>query len=56
MGGYGAGGGTGGMNWLRTGANAADAVAGFLNGRNIRRKLEDLDDALADSRAEVNMK
>ena len=37
-------------NWLRTGANAADAVAGFLNGRNVRRKLEDLDDALLDSR------
>jgi hypothetical protein len=36
--------------WLRTGANAADAVAGFLNGRNVRRKLEDLEDALADSR------
>jgi hypothetical protein len=43
--------GTGGTsNWLRTGANAADAVAGFLNGRNIRRKLDDLDDALTDSR------
>jgi len=42
------GGGTG--RWLRTGANAADAVSGFLNGRNIRRKLEDLDDALLDSR------
>lgn len=37
-------------SWLRTGANAADAVAGFLNGRNIRRKLEDLEDVLADSR------
>ena len=44
----GGGGGTG--RWLRTGANAADAVAGFLNGRNIRRKLEDLEDALLDSR------
>ncbi len=39
-----------GGSWLRTGANAADTVAGFLNGRNIRRKLEDLEDALADSR------
>lgn len=46
----GGGGGGGGGRWLRTGANAADAVAGFLNGRNIRRKLEDLDDALLDSR------
>lgn len=41
---------TGTSGWLRTGANAADAVAGFLNGRNVRRKLEDLEDALADSR------
>ncbi|MFO0576109.1 MAG: hypothetical protein U1A78_19070 [Polyangia bacterium] len=40
----------GGLNWLRTGANAADAVAGFLNGRNIRRKLDDLDDSLVESR------
>ena len=45
------GGSTGGAGrWLRTGANAADAVAGFLNGRNIRRKLDDLEDSLADSR------
>ena len=48
--GGGGGGMGGGSRWLRTGANAADAVAGFLNGRNIRRKLEDLDDALLDSR------
>ena len=48
--GGGGGGGGGGRSWLRTGANAADTVAGFLNGRNIRRKLEDLEDALADSR------
>jgi hypothetical protein len=46
----GGGGGGGGRSWLRTGANAADTVAGFLNGRNIRRKLDDLEDALADSR------
>ena len=50
VGGGGGGGGGGGRSWLRTGANAADTVAGFLNGRNIRRKLEDLEDALADSR------
>lgn len=37
-------------NWLRTGANAAEAVAGFLNGRNVRRKLEDLHDSLEESR------
>ena len=50
VGGGGGAGGGGGRSWLRTGANAADTVAGFLNGRNIRRKLEDLEDALADSR------
>jgi hypothetical protein len=51
VGGGGGGAGMGGSGrWLRTGANAADAVAGFLNGRNIRRKMEDLDDALLDSR------
>lgn len=45
------GGSAGGISgWLRTGANAADAVAGFLNGRNVRRKLDDLQDALNDSR------
>jgi hypothetical protein len=50
VGGGGGAGGGGSRSWLRTGANAADTVAGFLNGRNIRRKLEDLEDALADSR------
>jgi hypothetical protein len=39
-----------GSSWLRTGAHAAEAVAGFLNGRNIRRKLGDFDEALADGR------
>lgn len=39
---------------LRTGSNAADAVAGFLNGRNVRRKLNDLEDSLADSREARN--
>ena len=48
--GAGGGGAMGSRSWLRMGANAADTVAGFLNGRNIRRKLEDLDDALIDSR------
>jgi len=37
-------------SWLRTGANAAEAVGAFLNGRNIRRKLEDLDNSLTESR------
>lgn len=33
--------------WLRTGAETASAVGSFLQGRNIRRKLGDFDDALA---------
>ena len=41
----------GGLSWLRTGANAAEAVANFLNGKQIRRKLTDLDDALDDGKA-----
>jgi hypothetical protein len=52
VGGLGGGGGTKG--WLRTGANAAEAVAGFLQGRNIRRKLEDLQDYLDDAKAAAN--
>ena len=52
VGGMGSSGGTKG--WLRTGANAAEAVAGFLQGRNIRRKLEDLQDYLDDAKAAAN--
>ena len=52
VGGMGVGGG--GKSWLRTGANAAEAVAGFLQGRNIRRKLEDLQDYLDDAKAAAN--
>ena len=48
VGGMGVGGG--GKSWLRTGANAAEAVAGFLQGRNIRRKLEDLQENLDDAK------
>lgn len=48
--GGGRGGGTLGT-LLRTGANAADAVAGYLQGCNLRRKMEELEDALAESRA-----
>ncbi len=44
-------GGGGGMSWLRTGADAAEAVASFLQGRNIRRTLDDLNDALDDAKA-----
>lgn len=54
VGGYG-GGGMGGMGgtsgFVRTGANAAEAVGSFLAGRNIRRKVEDVQDAIDDSRA-----
>ncbi|HNN96578.1 MAG TPA: hypothetical protein PKI03_30090 [Pseudomonadota bacterium] len=50
VGGYGGGmGGTSGF--VRTGANAAEAVGSFLAGRNIRRKVEDVQDAIDDSRA-----
>lgn len=38
-------------SWVRTGANAAEAVAAFLQGRNVRRKLDDLQDALDDQKA-----
>lgn len=50
LGGGTASGGGPGVSWLRTGGNAAQAVGAFLQGRNIRRKLEDLDDSLRDSR------
>jgi hypothetical protein len=40
-----------GMSWLRTGADAAEAVGSFLQGRNIRRTLDDLQDALDDAKA-----
>lgn len=36
--------------WLRSGANAAEVIAGILASRNTRRKIDDLEDALADSR------
>ena len=52
--GGGSGGGRGTASWLRTGANAAEAVAGFLQGRNIRRKLDDLQEALDDQKAVVD--
>lgn len=50
LGGSSASGGGPGVSWLRTGGNAAQAVGAFLQGRNIRRKLEDLDDSLRDSK------
>lgn len=40
----------GGLSWLRTGADAAEAVGSFLQGRNIRRTLDDLQDALDDAK------
>ena len=39
-----------GSTFLRTGAHVAEAVAGVLNSRTIRRKLDDLEGALEDSR------
>jgi len=50
FGGVSGGGSRGTAGWLRTGANAAEAVAGFLQGRNIRRKLDELQEALDDQR------
>jgi hypothetical protein len=47
----GGGGSRGTGSWIRTGAEAAAAVGAFLQGRNIRRKLEDLEDALHDQKA-----
>lgn len=41
-------GGTGGF--IRTGANAAEAVGSFLAGRNIRRKVQDVQFAIDESR------
>ena len=51
LGGGGGRGGGGGLSWLRTGADAAEAVAAFLQGRNVRRTLDELQDALDDSKA-----
>ena len=44
------GGETDSKTFLRTGAHAAEAIGGFLRDRGIRRKLDDLDVALRDSR------
>lgn len=38
-----------GGGWLRTGGNAARTVADYLAARNLRSKIRDLDDALAES-------
>lgn len=52
LGGYGgaggAGSGRGTAGWLRTGADAAQTVGAFLAARGIRRKIEDVRDALSD--------
>jgi hypothetical protein len=49
-GGSAASGGTGTGRFLRTAADGADAIAGFLEGRNLRRRRDDLLDALSRSR------
>ena len=51
LGGGGGRGVGGGLSWLRTGADAAEAVAAFLQGRNVRRTLDELQDALDDAKA-----
>lgn len=38
-------------NWLKTGANAASAVSSFLHGRQIGRKIDDMNDYLDDAEA-----
>ena len=42
--------GSGGTNWLRTGASVAEAAGAYMNGRAIRKRITDVDDALEDSR------
>lgn len=42
--------GGGGAGMLRTGADALQAVGGFLQGRNLARKRDDIQDALDDAR------
>lgn len=56
MGGSGGIGGMGGgmVAWLRTGAEAAGAVGSFLAARGIRRKIEDVETALEDSRSALS--
>jgi hypothetical protein len=44
------GGQGGGGNWLRTGASVAEAAGAYMNGRAIRKRITDVDDALEDSR------
>ena len=41
----------GGGSWLRTGASVAEAAGAYMNGRAIRKRITDVDDALEDSRA-----
>ena len=40
-----------GGSWLRTGASVAEAAGAYMNGRAIRKRITDVDDALEDSRA-----
>jgi hypothetical protein len=39
-----------GGSWLRTGASVAEAAGAYMNGRAIRKRITDVDDALEDSR------
>lgn len=47
-------GGGGMQTWLRTGADAAGAIGSFLAARGIRRKIDDVNNALDDQRAAMN--
>jgi hypothetical protein len=48
------GGGNGSMNFLRTGAEAAETVVGYLQGRAYDRKISDLDDSLDELDGAIN--
>ncbi len=40
----------GGNNWLRTGASVGEAAAAYMQGRAIRKRITEVDDALDDSK------
>jgi hypothetical protein len=42
------------QTWLRTGADAAGAIGSFLAARGIRRKIDDVNNALDDQRTAMN--
>ncbi len=50
----GGGGAAGGGNWLRTGASVGEAAAAYFNGRAIRKRMVEVDDALDSQREAQN--